>query len=119
MEPLNEIFDRYDTDKNQRFHDYCRQYDDLLRKYRDKPVSLLEIGVYEGESLELWNEVFPNSTKIVGLDIDPSCQQFEKQSKRTYVEIGDATKKDFIDYNNIYPRRYFTLQYSIYYKKIY
>jgi len=100
MEPLNEIFDRYDTDKNQRFHDYCRQYDDLLRTYREKPVSFLEIGVYQGESLALWNEVFPNSTKIIGLDIDPSCQQFEQRSKRIHVEIGDATKKDFVDYVN-------------------
>jgi len=100
MEPLNEIFNRYDTDKNQRFHNYSRQYNDLLNKYREESVSFLEIGVYQGESLKIWHEVFPNSTKIVGLDVDPSCRQFEKQSKRTYVEIGDATEKDFIDYVN-------------------
>ena len=43
MESLDTIFDKYDTDKNTRFHNYTRQYNTLLNDFRDKPLKYLEI----------------------------------------------------------------------------
>jgi len=96
MESLTTIFDKYNSDKNSRFHNYCRQYENLVREYRESPISLLELGVFQGESVKIWREVFPNATQIVGADIDSSCTSFENPEKSIFIEIGDATDPDFL-----------------------
>lgn len=95
---LTEIFDKYNTDKNSSFHNYTRQYNDLLRDYREKPIKYLEIGVFNGGSVKAFREAFPHATCIVGLDIDPRCKSSEDISNNIYVELGDATTPDFIRY---------------------
>src|ERR1700733_10908170 len=40
-----------------------------------QPVRLLEIGVQNGGSLELWAKYLPNGSEIVGLDIDPAVEK--------------------------------------------
>lgn len=66
----------YDTDKAQHAH-YLRNYEDYFRSFVDKPVKLLELGVYKGGSLLLWRDYFENGL-IVGLDAEP-------------VQLSDAT----------------------------
>ena len=39
----------------------------------DQPINLLEIGVRNGGSLELWAEYFNKAVNIVGCDIDEAC----------------------------------------------
>ena len=96
MESLDTIFNKYDTDKNTSFHNYTRQYDMLLRDYREKPVKYLEIGVFNGGSIKAFREAFKNSTCILGLDIDNRCKQFEDKENNIFVEIGNATEDNFI-----------------------
>lgn len=96
MESLGTIFNKYDTDKNTRFHDYTRQYDSLLERYRDKPIKYLEIGVYNGGSIKAIREAFKNSPCIVGLDIDTRCKAYEDGQNNVFIEIGDATDSNFI-----------------------
>lgn len=100
MDNLATIFDRYNSDKNSSFHNYCRQYDNLTKDYRDKPISFLELGVYTGESVKIWRDAFSNSTKIVGVDINPDCKRYENPDKSIFIEIGDATNQVFIKYLN-------------------
>jgi len=96
METVDTIFAKYNTDKNNTHHNYSRQYEDLFRKYRDKPIIYLEIGVFMGESLKAMREVFKNAKFIIGIDINPNCKKFEDLEKNIIVEIGDATSEDFI-----------------------
>jgi hypothetical protein len=96
MEPLPQIFDRYRSDKNTSFHNYCRQYDRLVQEYRGKPIRLLEIGIFKGESLKIWREVFPNASTIVGVDITPGCKEYEDISRNIFVQIGNATNPEII-----------------------
>jgi hypothetical protein len=98
MESLTQIFDKYESDKNSRYHNYCRQYDDILKKYRSSNIGFLELGVFKGESLKIWREVFPNASHIVGVDIDPECKQYEDIDNNIFVEIGDATDISFLNY---------------------
>jgi len=96
MESVDIIFAKYNTDKNNKSHNYSRQYEDLFRKYRDLPIIYLEIGVFEGESLKAMREVFKNAKYIIGVDINPNCKKYENLEKNIIIEIGDATSEDFI-----------------------
>lgn len=98
MESVHNIFLRHNTDKNADFHNYSRQYEGLLEKFRPKPLKYLEIGVLNGGSIKAMSEVFRNAECIVGLDIKDSCKQFEDVINSIFIEIGDATDPKFIDF---------------------
>jgi hypothetical protein len=78
------------TDKSNLYHNYTEIYERYFRGNRKEIKSLLEIGVWHGESLVLWKNYFPNA-KIVGVDIAPDCKQYE--DARAKVIIADATKQ--------------------------
>ena len=97
MESMDIIFDKYETDKNSQFHNYIRQYNSLLARFRDKPIKYLEIGVFNGGSIKAFREAFKQSPCIVGLDIDNRCKIYEDVKNNLFVEIGDATDRNFIE----------------------
>ena len=74
-----------------RWRSYLDNYDRLFSSYREKPVRILEIGVQNGGSLDLWLHYFPNAKIIVGCDIDPSCAALEYDDPRIRVVVGDAS----------------------------
>ncbi len=69
---------------------YFNEYDRILDAYRNKPVCLLEIGIQNGGSLEIWSKYFPNAQKLVGCDIDPKCARLRYEDPRIAVVAGDA-----------------------------
>jgi hypothetical protein len=89
MKSFTEIFMKCDTDKAQ-YHD---AYEDCFSNTREDVELLFEIGVCRGGSVRGFREYFSNAL-IVGIDIDPLCY-FEED--RIEIEIGDATKKEYID----------------------
>jgi hypothetical protein len=46
---------------------YLVSYDRFFGPLRNSPVALLELGVWEGKSLQLWRDYFPSGL-VVGLD---------------------------------------------------
>ena len=66
---LIELVDNSKTDKNT-VHSYLPLYQQLLIKKKDTAKNVLEIGIYNGGSIKLWNDFFINA-KIHGLDICP------------------------------------------------
>jgi hypothetical protein len=97
MDNLDVIFNKYNTDKNTYFHNYTRQYNSLLEKFRNEPIKYLEIGVFNGGSIKAIKEAFPKSTCILGLDINYDCKSHEDVNNNIFVEIGDATDCNFIN----------------------
>lgn len=82
------------TDKNTShcFIDFF--YEEELDKYRNKNISLLEIGVKAGGSLYLWGKYFENG-KILGIDIaDQVREKWKSLSNTTYI-IRDAYDEKF------------------------
>lgn len=94
---VEEIFLKYNTDKNKAFHNYSRQYERLFSEFRDKPIKYLELGVFKGESIRAMREVFKNAECILGLDIDSTTKEYENSSQNIFVEIGNATDRSFIE----------------------
>ncbi|MCR8720536.1 class I SAM-dependent methyltransferase [Pseudomonas syringae] len=73
---------------------YIPIYSELFEKIRNSPISLLEIGVQNGGSLDIWSRYFSKATHIVGCDINPSCAQLEYSSKNVSIIIGDINKPE-------------------------
>jgi hypothetical protein len=55
---------------------------------------MLEIGIQNGGSLEIWSQYFPLAKKLVGCDIDPRCAQLRYEDPRIQVVVGDANAPD-------------------------
>lgn len=75
------------SDKWQSYLDY---YDELFCSINECPLSLLEIGVQNGGSLDTWAKYFINAKFIVGCDIDEKCKTLTYEDPRVHVVIGDA-----------------------------
>lgn len=65
-------------------------YEKILINHRDKPISLLEIGVQNGGSLENWARYFSNAQLIVGCDINKLCAKLHFDDPRIKVIIANA-----------------------------
>lgn len=75
-----------DTDKESR-HQYGLQYDFVFPRERRAVVrSVLEVGVFHGGGLRLWERYFPIA-RITGLDNDPEC--LRHASERSAVLLAD------------------------------
>ncbi len=94
---MNELLSLYMTHTGKvadRWLAYLEQYDLLFAGWRDKPVRLLEIGVQNGGSLEIWGRYFSKASILIGCDIDPLCGNLTFDDSRIRVVIGDASSDD-------------------------
>lgn len=69
---------------------YLFEYGRLFDAFRRHPVRLLEIGIQNGGSLEVWSDFFPAAQKIVGCDIDPLCGDLQFADPKISVVVGNA-----------------------------
>ena len=74
---------------------YFWVYEKHFAHLRDKEFKMLEIGVLNGGSLEMWRNYFPKA-KIVGIDINPDCRNHEQADKNIFVRIGDQSNEKFL-----------------------
>lgn len=92
MEPrsLPELYETHEGKVTDKWSSYLRVYEELFRPYRDDPVRLLEIGIQNGGSLEIWARYFRAGTRIVGCDVNPDCGRLTYADPRISVIVGDA-----------------------------
>jgi hypothetical protein len=69
---------------------YLTEYERFFKDYRDKPVRLLEIGIQNGGSLEIWSKCFSNASVLIGVDINQDCDRLSYDDPRISVIVGDA-----------------------------
>ena len=69
---------------------YLPEYDELFSRYRNREISLLEIGILNGGFLEILANYFYNAKNFVGCDIDEKCKSLIYDDPRISVVIGDA-----------------------------
>ena len=76
---------------------YLAVYDELFEKYRIEKLSLLEIGVQNGGSLETWKTFFENASVLIGCDIDKLCGNLRYDDSRVHVVVGDVNQSNTFD----------------------
>ena len=72
---------------------YFEIYDDLLKKYRGKNITFVEIGVLGGGSLFMWREFFGPEARIIGVDLNPNAKKWEE--KGFEILIGCQSDETF------------------------
>ena len=61
------------------------------REIPSRPIRLLDAGIENGGSLEIWCEILPEGSEVLGIDNDPACAGLGLP-----VLIGDVTDRDWI-----------------------
>lgn len=75
---------------------YLQNYDRITQYLEAK--NILEIGVQNGGSLEIWNDIYPDAENIVGVDTNDSCSRLVFDSEIFTLVIADAGKHEIVQY---------------------
>lgn len=96
MKKYIDLFVNHKDLVSDKWEQYLFAYQELLEKYQkqEKPVNLLEIGVQNGGSLQIWEKFLPAGSQIYGIDINPKCKDL-KFSDNIHFYLGDASKESF------------------------
>lgn len=73
---------------------YFDVYEQHFRRFRGKPIVMLEIGVGQGGSLQMWRHYFGADVKIYGIDVDPRCAQLADDNIE--ILIGSQSDRAFL-----------------------
>lgn len=77
-----------------KWHHYFEIYHRHFARFRGKSPVVVEIGVAFGGSLPMWHSYFGPETRVIGIDVDPACRQFEEAA--TTIIVGDQADRAFL-----------------------
>ena len=87
----------------QKWAHYFPVYEKWFSPYRGKDIVFVEIGVWNGGSVQMWKNYFGKDAKIVGVDINPQCKKFADEE--ISIEIGSQEDPNFwAAFKEKYPR---------------
>jgi len=78
-------------------HTYLQTYGKIFRRLKDRNNRILEIGIYKGDSLNLWAEYFTKSV-IYGIDHDYPQEGMVEHHSRVRVIEGDAYTPEMVTF---------------------
>ena len=91
---LDALGKKWNTDKSSTGHNYLNKYEFFFKELKDKQISILELGVCNGSSLQMWKDYFVNAI-IYGVDIEEKCRKFE--GERCNIVIQDLGNEELLD----------------------
>lgn len=92
--PLWDYFSKHHTGPGiWKWQHYFDIYHRHLAQFRNRRPTIVEVGVYSGGSLGMWQNYFGDGCKIHGVDIEKACKCYE--SKGISIHIGDQEDRDF------------------------
>ena len=94
MNDLEKYFRENDKRLIHKWAHYFEVYDRHFSKYRNKKIVILEIGVWQGGSLQMWKNYFGKEAVIYGIDIDPRCKTLEEENVN--ILIGSQSDRNFL-----------------------
>lgn len=78
----------------EKWQHYFEIYDRHFSRFRGTDVHVVEFGVGQGGSLQMWKEYFGPNSKIFGVDINPHCKKLEEGQIEIF--IGDQEDRRFL-----------------------
>ncbi|WP_305845636.1 class I SAM-dependent methyltransferase [Photobacterium kishitanii] len=97
MKSLYELYLEHTGKVSDKWKIYLTSYNDILLPFKNKKISMLEIGIQNGGSIELWDKYFHNAECFIGCDINEKCQILKYDNDKISIIIGDANKENVRD----------------------
>jgi cephalosporin hydroxylase len=94
---MNDLEKYFRANKGRLIHKwihYFDAYDRHFSRFRDKEIHILEIGVSQGGSLQMWKDYFGPKAKIYGIDVNPQCRELEEENIKIF--IGSQSDRKFL-----------------------
>ena len=89
MQPtLRDLYAAHRGKVSQKWDLYLDVYDFALEPWRALPVTLVEVGVQNGGSLELWSKYFAAGRRFIGCDVDPRVAGLRFDDPRIRTVVG-------------------------------
>lgn len=85
---LDSIGLKHGTDKASSYHNYLESYELFFAPLRERQLTVLEIGVFNGASLKTWEEYFP-AANVIGVDIMAASKRYERG--RVTIALADQS----------------------------
>jgi len=85
MQTTREIFEAHTGNLVDKWNHYFEIYDRYFTGYVGKEVAVLEIGVSQGGSIDLWKKFFGKKLRYYGIDINPGCKKFEGENVKIFI----------------------------------
>ena len=77
-----------------KWHHYFEIYDRHFKRFRGEKIVVVEIGVFQGGSLQMWKKYFGSKAKIYGIDINPRIAELREEN--IDIKIGSQSDRDFL-----------------------
>lgn len=90
MSTLRELYEQHRGKVSDKWSIYLDEYERLFASRRSQPLRMLEIGIQNGGSLDVWTIYFRDALVIVGCDVNPDCARLCYADPRVTVVVGDA-----------------------------
>ena len=88
MKSLRTLYQEHQGKVSDKWELYLDVYERVLAPWREHPVTLVEVGVQNGGSLEIWPKYFANGISFIGCDIDPKCATLVYDDARVSVIVA-------------------------------
>jgi cephalosporin hydroxylase len=88
---FTELFMAHTGNVSSKWVHYLEVYERYFSPYRSKPCKILEIGVQNGGSLQLYKKYFPFAEKIVGIDIDSKSKNAEADKILSKLDLRQTS----------------------------
>lgn len=94
VNPLKDYFESHRSGHGiWKWNHYFDIYHRYFKKFVGKKISMLEIGIYSGGSLDMWRSYFGPGCEVCGIDVQEACKVYEGEGKRIF--IGDQADREF------------------------
>ncbi len=94
MNELEEYFNNNPGRQIFKWHHYFEIYDRHFQRFKGKEIVVVEVGVFQGGSLQMWRNYFGPKAKIYGIDINPRVAELKEEGIE--IIIGSQSDKDFL-----------------------
>ncbi len=95
MKGTREIFEQHEGNLIHKWDHYFKIYDYHFKEFQEKEIVVLEIGVSQGGSIDLWKNFFGPKLRYYGIDINPKCKELEDENITIF--IGSQSDVDFLN----------------------
>ncbi len=95
MNELQDWFENHEDRQIAKWTHYFDIYDKHLSRFKGKSPTILEIGVSQGGSLQMWKEYFGPGARVIGADFSKKCLELKDDGFE--IVIGDQASKAFWD----------------------